>query len=360
MSGQWIFIQPEDVWMFRDSKPFSAQQAFVARSQFPPNPQTMQGVIRSHYLESQGVNWKDYAAGREDKRIYEVVGHNGIGDTPPTMGRLRIQGPFVAAKRSKSVEILVPAPLDLVYNAEMQQYETLRPDEGVAFSTDLPFSSWRPLIKPDSYEALEGWMSQKQFTAYLNNETLDGELRESVFEFEDRMGLGMNHQRRSNEEGLLYRARFIRPHDDVGLLVHVNQDLFTQESGFIRIGGESRSARFNRLDHFAVPQAGKISRIKVVLLTPAYFSGGYQPDNADWSPWINRGTLVSAVVGKPLAISGWDIAHNRPKPLRHFVPAGSVYFFEGGQLTSQAFTETPSDAADYAAMGFGSVAIGTW
>jgi CRISPR-associated protein Cmr3 len=358
MSGQWIFIQAQDVWMFRDSKPFSAQQSFVARSQFPPNPQTMQGVIRTHYLESQRVNWKDYAAGREKSNIYEMVGHAGFDNQPPTLGKLQIIGPFIAVHHAREIELLVHAPLDLLFDAEMQEFKTLKPDNHVDFETSRPFPNWRPLLQTDGFKPVEGWLSQKQFTDYLNEQSIQGELRNDIFEYEDRMGLGMNHQRRSNEQGLLYRARFIRPHDDVGLLVYVNQPLF-EDAGFIRIGGESRSAKFNVINDFTIP-ATKQTRFKVILLTPSYFTGGYQPQDGDWAPWVREGKLVSAVVGKPLAISGWDIAHNLPKPLRHFVPAGSVYYFEGGQVSGVPFTETPSNMADFGSMGFGSFTIGTW
>ncbi len=362
MNGQWVFIQPQDVWMFRDSKPFSAQQNFVARSQFPPNPQTMQGVIRTHYLESQGVNWKDYAAGRERRSFYEMVGHAGIGNQPPTLGVLNITGPFIAAVNDAKVELLVPAPLDLVFNAETREFATFIPDDHISFQTNQPFAGWRPLKQPDGFRPAEGWLSQQQFIYYLNGQPLRGELRKAVFEYEDRMGLGMDYRRRSNEYGLLYRARFIRPHDDIGLLLHTNQALFAA-TGFIRIGGESRSAKFTVLKDFTLPAIAPTDRCKIVLMTPAYFSKGYQPQDGDWSRWVNGGRLVSAVVGKPLAISGWDVAHNRPKPLRHFVPTGSVYYFENAKITGEPFTETPQGAypeADFGAMGFGCVAVGTW
>ncbi len=359
MSGQWIFIQPQDVLMFRDSKPFSAQQNFVARSQFPPNPQTMQGVIRTHYLESQGVNWKDYAAGRERHSIYDAVGHAGFADQRPSLGALKIMGPFVAEDHDNGVELLVHAPLDLVFDEEMQEFATLKPADVVDFQTNQPFLDWKPLIQPEGYKPLEKWLSQSQFENYLSAKEITGKLREDVFDYEDRMGLGMNHQRRSHAEGLLYRARFVRSHEHVGLLVHLNQPLLA-ESGFIRIGGESRSAKFNVVNGFAMPNVNHTGRFKIVLLTPAYFREGYRPENGDWSPWVGEGKLVSAVVGKPLAISGWDVAHNRPKPLRHFVPAGSVYYFEGGHVSDNPFTETPPDTADFAAMGFGCIAIGTW
>lgn len=103
----------------------------------------------------------------------------------------------------------------------------------------------------------------------------------------------------------------------------------------------------------------------MVLLTPTYFDAGWQPKGGDWSKWVGGGRLVSAALGKPQLISGWDVAKNKPKPLRHYLPAGSVFFFEGGQWQGHAFTQSPPNEPDrkepdFGAVGFGQVALGTW
>jgi CRISPR-associated protein Cmr3 len=75
---------------------------------------------------------------------------------------------------------------------------------------------------------------------------------------------------------------------------------------------------------------------------------------------VGGGTLVSAVIGKPLAISGWDVANKRPKPLRHYVPAGSVYYFENATWKDTQFTESPEGEAQFSQMGFGCVGVGIY
>ncbi|NOG48210.1 MAG: hypothetical protein HND48_01260 [Chloroflexi bacterium] len=59
-------------------------------------------------------------------------------------------------------------------------------------------------------------------------------------------------------------------------------------------------------------------------------------------------------------ISGWDVARNQPKPLRHYIPAGSVFFFEDAQWKGERFTETPDNEVSFSAIGFGQVALGSW
>jgi hypothetical protein len=54
------------------------------------------------------------------------------------------------------------------------------------------------------------------------------------------------------------------------------------------------------------------------------------------------------------------MAKNEPKTLRHYVPAGSVFFFENAEVSGKPFTETPPDSLDHGAIGFGTFAAGTW
>src|SRR5262245_50562932 len=103
----WIFLQPQDVWMFRDAKPFSAGDGFIARSQFPPNPQSIQGAIRTHAIEMSGVDWVDFNAGH-DATLAKRIGSS------TSLGALKLQGPFLAQKPAGQQRpiVFVPLPLD--------------------------------------------------------------------------------------------------------------------------------------------------------------------------------------------------------------------------------------------------------
>jgi CRISPR-associated protein Cmr3 len=364
MSDQWIFIQPNDVWFFRDNKPFSAGQNFVARGQFPPNPTTVQGAVRTYYLEQQGVNWEAYKAGDVPDAISEMVGLPAGSNRPASQGQLRIQGPYVGRWQDGQVELLYRAPLDLLQHEETaSQYALLKIAHQYDFLTDAPFEGWRPLIRPTEYEQADGWLTQEQFARYLRGdvEALDRILSTGeLFQVEDRVGLGLDYGRRANRESQFYRAEFIRPCEDVGLVIRVNNSIF-EEAGILMLGGESRSSRFQQIDTPALPAQTGRGKIRIVLLTPAYFTDGWRPVSGDWSRWVGEtGRLVSLVVGKPVPISGWDIANGRPKPLRNYVPAGSVFYFEDAIYTGHPFTEPLPDGQDAGAMGFGTCAIGTW
>lgn len=387
MSKKWIFIQPQDVWMFRTSKPFAAGQSFVARSTFPPNPQTMQGIIRTHVIEQSGIDWEAFGS-RRDESLLERIGAPATKDKKhkATLGNFEIRGPFVArdirtdkAQQDNEpikVEMLLPTPLDVMLRKESENDLALLmpsptpPPPNIRFDTGLPFDYWRPLILPDiqgEYEPAGGWLDEENFQLYLQGKVPQHITKqEEVFLYDERVGLAIDYGRRASRKSHLYHAEFVRPHDGVGLLVEVDADLLP-DKGYIGVGGESRSAYYETVD-FQLPfSSSHKGNLKIVLLTPAYFSDGWHPANNDWSPWVGpNARLVSMVLGRPALISGWDTVRGQPKPLRHYVPAGSVYFFEDAQVQPQPFTEPIPDndfeggEIDAGRLGFGGFAVGIW
>ncbi len=371
--SQWVFIEASDVWLFRDNKPFSAQQNFVAQGQFPPTPMTIQGAVRTHFLEnallSEGRSWGDYRRGNVSSSIIQTVGLPAFDGQHATQGSLHITGPFVARLNNDgTVERLLPAPLDLLAqkientNPEAYRYRLLTPAKGCDFATELPFEGWRPLEGGGhGFKETQGWLSESDFMHYLKGDVSKVEhlSDKRVFALENRVGLALDYGRRSHIESMFYQAEFVRPCDQVGLLIHVDHPVFTN-NGYLSLGGESRSGHFQVVNNMKpLPQTGS-GKVKIVLLTPAYFSEGWMPENNDWSPWVGGGKLVSVVVGKSHSISGWDMAANRPKPLRHYVPAGSVFFFENADVQGIPFTATPPNSLDHGAIGFGTFAVGSW
>ncbi len=360
MSRKWLFIQAHDVWMFRGSRPFAAGQSFTARSMFPPNPQTMQGVLRSHVVESSGVRWADFRA-RADADIRQKVGAPATADEPAEFGDLVLRGPFVARRNGGRVERLVPAPADVARRKTDGQPVLLRPVEP-AFESDLAFEqnvAPLALAADGPTEPASGWLTEKAFAAYLRGEAPSEILPDAeLFAYDDRIGLALDYGRRRNKESHLYHAAFIRPHDHVGLLVEVNADYFA-EAGLMKAGGEGRAAYFETVNYAEPTTAPEAGNLKAVVLTPTYFQNGYAP--ADWSPWLGPDAILRSHALHPAqVISGWDVVRGRPKPLYHYVAPGSVYYFQNAQPTRTPFTETPPGGLPHGPQGFGAVAWGAW
>lgn len=369
---KWWFIEANDVLMFRDSKPFTAGQNFTARSTFPPHPRTMQGVIRTHILDGEGADFAKFASEQEKEAIKRVVG------SPSKFGELALIGPFVARRTGTDQRVvrLFRPPLDLLQKKPNPDnpskpdnpYVVLQPKCVSRLCTNNPFKEWVPLLHNyDEVDEVEGWLEEHQLVNYLQGNSIEGVVEtKNLYHTEARVGLGLDYSKRRGAESQFYHAEFIRPHSDsnatTGLLVGTDNDDGLIKDGPIAIGGEGRTGTIRAAGY--QPQnliTERQGRVKVILLTPAYFTGGYKP--ASWERFVGKeAKLVALAIGKPQVISGWDLANKRPRPARHLVPAGSVFYFEDAALTDAAFTESPTPEAEetYGKMGFGAIATAKW
>jgi len=120
--------------------------------------------------------------------------------------------------------------------------------------------------------------------------------------------------------------------------------------------------------------------VTMTLVTPAVFAGGWQPGWLDASlsgtpPWGGpRLTLVGVCIGRWKAVSGWAMQPQRhptdpskavppgPKPVKRYVPAGGVYFFEcesPGDMATGWLRPVSDDEQDRRD-GYGLAAWGGW
>lgn len=148
-----------------------------------------------------------------------------------------------------------------------------------------------------------------------------------------------------------------------------------------RLGSDSRLVRLQSLpgEMFeAAPEVLAAFRqptrgVRIVTVTPTRFAAGWLPDGLVSTPqgYVGRISglpvdvrLRAAYVSRPMAISGWDMVANRPKPADRMVPPGSVYYFE--RVDGEGFGEVEARAIWLAALGsrtdegFGRVVPGVW
>jgi len=347
-----LFLQAVDVWMFRDGRPFDAGSAHRAESVFPPYPTVTQGAFRTARLLWQQIDLKD------KKAIADVVGE------PNGYGSLRLRGPFLARRAGDSVVRYYPQPADALVNGRELIPATLQKAPGtLKTSASLPM-----LLNFDQNMGKPGdalWVRETDLLKYLGGEPVTGTLAKDLFEREDRTGIGMD-EKRVTIDGMLYEAGFIRPRLDVGLLVEMDgyDELEWGKSGTLHLGGEGRMAVFEPMDVPALPEPpASASRFKVYFATPTYFENGWQP--ANWSKFFaSPVTLVGAALQRYETVGGFNWAEPDSSPLAHrparrFVPAGSVYYFEGNSqlipgLTQQAITDFGAE------IGFGQTIIKEW
>ena len=342
-----LFLEPEDVWLFRDGKPFDADGSRRAESMFPPYPSVIQGAIRTYELFNKGIDLNDKKA---------IV--NAVGDSE-NYKELRIKGPFIARKENGNIVRYFPQPAD-AFSVDVKSHKIQRtgkpkgiPSEVI---TNMPdglclIGLTDPAVKGESGL----WLSEEQLQVYFSGNIATGTCSEDLFVRENRIGIGIDNSRRAVKTGLLYEVGFIRPCPGVGLSIEVDGYTNWPEKGILRLGGESRLAKFHKVAERTLGSNNKKPLPKVFSLyfsTPTYLMEGW---TTDWAKYFSKPVkLLSAAVNRYESIGGFDYAVKSHKPARRFVPAGSVFTFE-----CQEGAETnlvSSSISDYGMeIGFGQV-----
>lgn len=351
-----LFIEPLDVWLFRNGRPFNSQEDHTAQGTFPPFPSTMQGILRTHHLAWHGVNIHDQA---------QVKTHVGARHSYPQ--NFQLTGPFVACRQNGQVTRHFPLPQDVYLDGETYRTFTFKPEATVY--TDLTGRSQLQLLyrhseqEPQKDDSEGGkWLTETELDSYLRGKSIPKDKVVSgstLFTTEARMGIGLNSQQRVTEEGKLYEVKFTRPREHVGLAIGVAGLDGWPPEGVLAVGGEARAGHYTTCSAWSPPHhLPKASgQFKILFLTPTYFEQGWQSEN--WGQFFAGDVqLVTAVVGRPLIWGGRDIATNKHEPSYRYVPAGSVYYFKGQpDLKLTTITDKPDQ---FGPIGFGQFAIGGW
>jgi CRISPR-associated protein Cmr3 len=188
---------------------------------------------------------------------------------------------------------------------------------------------------------------------------------DTLFERETRYGIQQESGKRVVKEGMLFQVEYVRPREGVGLHVELDAGLDGwKASGIMRIGGEGHGARFEAKPLAApLPQLKPLGRrFKLILTTPAYFDGGWQP--VDWNTHFTGGkvALQAAALGRYSSVGGYDWAINDHKSAQRYVPAGSVYYFSADadvSLKHDWLCDAP-EGVPIGQIGYGQVIAAQW
>ncbi len=357
-----IFLEPLDVWMFRDGRPFDAGQAHRAESRFPPLPTTVQGALRAYHL----------AVVRKDVPFDDPAAIEAAVGPADGWGPLRMCGPFLARRTAGGrVERLFPPPADAVPSESgiARLPAPASPPEWLR--TDAPVPELFPLWEVERERAERSgkgeprlWLTLPALRAYLDRKAVAGIAEDTIWEREVRVGIAQDSARRVTVEGRYYEASYVRLAPGYGLLVEFAGLEGWPERGLLALGGERRSASFEVVQADALPTAPDPlpERFSVYLATPACFEDGWRP--RDWSALFDgQVELVAAAIPRYESAGGYRVADNGHRPSRRFVPAGSVYSFRARgavRLREAHGLWWPSFTQWGAEIGFGVAVIGAW
>ncbi len=397
LAAREVLLRPRDPIIARDGRPFAATPGAQAISLPWPLPSTTAGALRTQIGNSLAFDW--------------------LKDGPDRARGITVHGPLMLARRSGDAgwQVYVAAPRDaLIVDAAAtdaarreHRMSALHPydaDELPAEAgCDLP-AGLRPLRIPGVGKPVSGYTywplaaCAEWLAAPTPAEQAPPARTLNTLPLDARMHVKIDPQTRAAAQGYLFGTVGLAfadaPHADPNtdkestaraLLCRVSgQEVgawTSAESAFVTLGGERRLAALGpgdglwpRRPHQGLRDVLRgARRLRLLLVTPALFAGGWRPgwldDNLEGSPPglpEARLRLVAAAVGRQAPVSGWVLQRRRPKAARYTVPAGSVYFFDvvAGSLDDRgietlwmaALSDEPQDRAD----GFGLSLLGVW
>jgi len=382
-----IILEPVDTLFFRDGKPFNQGEDHFARGFFPPTPQTFQGVVRSKVLSDRCGCFKIYGKGclscphMGKCTVPEEIGGSFSGAEE---GRIEIHGPYLAKKEQGNWVVLYPTPLDWMRLKEKENTPRyfcleIRKESVNCDLRGLLFPQPPESVSNKEFEPASGLIDEAGFLDYLIGKVEKGKVwsGKDLWDTEYRSGIGRDMSKATTKEGQLYFIKAIRLQEETGLwakITGLKEDFLPH--GFIGIGGEGRASRYiilpDTIENFAADKdienhIDETGCFKLVLLQPALFALGWLPDGIDQETYqgsLNgiQVRLVSACIGKPVMIGGWDMAANCSKPLLKYVPAGSIYYFEvekhkGGEVMKKLHGKK---IGRQTRIGFGHCVVGGW
>lgn len=346
----YYYVQPTDTLFVRGNLAFGDAGEHGA-SMMPPPPSLFAGAFRSALLGRDAGEMSAFLAqGRcDDARLDACLG------TPENPGAFRITWLSLAGRVSEKAtpEAVFQLPADLLrLESGFAPLQPREPGEFVSSAGDLPQRA--TLISAKQEKPKSGFfLRQAGFARHLQGQHPEAghEIEaKHLFQRDPRLGIGLNAESRSVEDGLIYttegfafspasRPDTPRPFAGTGFLVGIEgADDLLPEAGLLRLGGDGRSAQYRRVD-FQPPRAaeapGPSNRFRLILQTPALFSQGWLPDGVsrEGDDYLLRGAgfsarLICAALGRREVVSGWDLFHWKPKPAQAAAPAGSVYWYD--------------------------------
>lgn len=381
MSNAQLAIIPRDGFFCKDGRGWFTSESGRGHGLEWPWPSTVRGALRTAWGRAAEDKAGCFDAGQWLTRTAAVR----------LVRMLALRRPHGAAWKPEHA--VWPTPLDAILFEGKPAIERLDPrkpalptlgrddDEArEALWTPVPGSAEKPVKLPLwwGHAEMAAWLACKEVNA-PGKDALRLERRLQVH-------VGIQSEELTAEESALYSHDILETVEfgaewAIGVEAALPDGVLPATA---TLGSDARPARIESLPEavFAPPtdvlqafQQGSRG-LRLVLVTPACFSGGWLPDILTSQGKEYRGELLgtgtvilrAAFVPRPMHISGWDMAakggRGAPKATARMAPPGAVYFFE--RADGKDFTEAEAKALWLAALGgrteegFGLVVPGVW
>ena len=354
MSTRYFFVEPIDVLMLRGNRSFG-DAGQHGETLIPPWPSVFAGAFRSALLADDARRLAEFVAvgsghfsseSERNERMRGVLGEAlfAVLGTPQQPGPFRVTWASLGLAASDAVppQAVLPLPADLLVADEPAALPVaLLPASlppGTLGTSTLPMVALlrsRKQVKP----AGGHWLDAAGLAAHVRGQPVPATLRTAaVYKTETRLGIALDAASRTASDGAIYTTEAVAFDKHAGFVVGVQGagDLLAGQ-GMLRLGGDGKGARYREvpfdLPATAGPREG--GRFRLLLTTPALFSGGWLPTGVVpegaqlrlHGPGFSA-RLACAAIGRHEVVSGWDLAQWRPKTAQRAAPAGSVYWFD--------------------------------
>ena len=363
------FIQPFDVLYLRGNKLFGAPGSY-GEIVIPPWPSVFAGAIRTSLIYERGYDPIKFGKS-------EITNDPELG-TPENPGTFKLTGLQLAKRyqieNQHKYEKLFPLPNDLVVFGDTHAGQRICRVKSCSVSDQILTSSVTPctpvlaqkeLGKPSS---ILYYLDSKGWSTHLNGSEVPTEhivSSQDLWKIETRIGIGLNTNTRSVNEGNLFATQAVSMRRcehggnnpfDAGFIVEITGAELPDKM-VIKLGGDGRSAILTKIyqddlvtgvnqpmDFFSkIKSEGKC---RIILTSPGIFPNGWTPTNsesADTRLQFELGgitaTLDCATVSRPEVISGFDMANHRPKPALRVAPTASVYWLNNIHSTTDLLVQ---------------------
>lgn len=320
----------QDRFYFRGSGENIAGQHHTANSIFPPTLQTMYGAIRGNWIDQYG-NYSDFRKGDYTDTI-------GTIDSP---GNFKLKGIYLA----KDNQLFIPLPLDnQISEKEGKHYaRPLLLSKGQGWESD--HSHYRFIAQNDgkSKDNHQLWVASNHLAALHANQEVECFTLSHFVMPEEKIGIGLNPETNSVQEGMLYQYTGYYLKENVSLVVNME---LPNDLAFVRFGNSGTmwsitpsphyEKQFKRLSQQNFKQSTEY--LRVTTLTPSIITGDLVGNQTHYR-WNSHNPLVKMVVPRAQRLAGWDMAKKAPKPKYAMLEAGTTFIVEASEnpsLTEQA------------------------
>lgn len=378
-SSAALFIEPLDVLILRGNKLF-ADAGSHGEALMPPWPSVAAGALHSRMLIDAGIDPAAFAAGRASIAP-ELVAALGSVAQP---GSFRIAHFGLARHTGKDGDVafepLLPLPADLSVDAHghATALQPTRLHAALASSHPLPLPP--TLLQPAAGKPKTGlWLTAAGIAAWQQGQALSAAQRHWVaaselWSLDSRLGIALEAGLNTVADGQLYTSEAVALKPGVGFVAQIaGADGLIPQGGLLRFGGDGHAAGVRActasLPHADTRALAGARRFRLLLTSPGIFPDGWRlPGVQADGRWHFHGAsarLASAALPRLETLSGWDVAHHRPKAALRAVPTGSVYWLDDFQgdpaaLDALASEGLPLDDRSRRAEGFNNCLLAAW